>query len=209
MIKHILLLILFMYFGTLFSQDSIEYKKYDFEKLGIGMSPSAVMNIFPALQFSVDARMMERVNFTGELGYIFNGSYSNSWTQGIRVKSGFQYLISRRHTSGTTMGLLLLYRYSKENHEYKDYHSDAGYYELKEYKRNRQLYGMMLSLGTMSQYTEKIIFEFGGAIGLGHLEIRDDDGLSRSTGWFGYNGTGEFSIPLFSININFRYMINR
>ena len=206
-LRAVFILLIFLNVG-LYAQDTLEYNKYRYDKLAIGISPSSMLNNIGAFQISIDVGLTKRIRLSSELGYIYS-SNNGDFTQGYRIKPSFEVLLYGGDDFGFQMGVFGLIRNFTENRKIRQAQPER-YYEYTPVKRKKYLYGGGIAVSLLSRLTDNINMEIGAGLGNGKLTITDDKEInSFDFNWFfpTYDFAGEYSFPIIYFNFNFSYSI--
>ncbi len=204
----ILFLIFFISSIGLYGQDTLEYKKFGYDKLSIGVSPSSLLNSIEAFQMSVDFGLNSRVRLSSEIGYIFRSAFAKN-SYGYRLRPSIEALFYTADDFGFQIGGFCLIRNFTENRAIRVFHRER-YYEYIPVMRSKKVFGIGGSLAIVSQFSEKIKLETGAGLGFGNLIISDNkevDNFFRDRFTLVPDSPGKYDFTIIFFNINFSYSI--
>jgi len=122
-------------------EDEYEYIEYiSFEKYGIGITPSALVNIYGGIQISQDFGLSENLNISLETAYLYNLSF-NKPASGFRIKPGIQYMFWSEGITGLAIGINANYRNTTTTRLFRRIYWQENFEETRRVKRNRELIG--------------------------------------------------------------------
>jgi len=184
-------------------------------KYSIGISPSALLNVYEGVQISQDLRIAKGINLTLESAYIFSSSfYVDRKIEGVRLRPGIELLVNHRGEDALAIGLFYLKRYIKEDFSYLVKYFDYDFVRKVPVVKIKDLSGFGMNLDFKNKLTDRFRIDFGFGFGLGTLSIRDEivDGDNRELkykGWFVYDSVGKSFLPIVFFNINISYAISK
>jgi hypothetical protein len=208
MIKKIVFFLFFISVFRLHGQDTLEYKKFGYDKLAIGISPSSIFNNVGAIQFSVDARLTNRIRVSSEIAYIYNSSYSY-YTSGYRIRPSIEAILYAGEKKGIQLGAFTLIRNFSQDRKIKVRHPER-YNEYIPVKRSKKLLGAGISLSIVSKKPDRIKIETGGGLGIGAITITDEKDIAdvREERFFlSLDRVGKYGFPIIYFNFNISYSI--
>ncbi len=203
------IVLIFIINGSLCGQGAEKQEKLNYDKLAIGISPSSVFNNIKAIQFSIDVGLTNNFRFSTEIGYIYYSINSN-YTKGFRFRPTLEILAFANEEMGVQFGVFGLMRNFDEAKRGTVRHRSERYYEYIPYNKSKNLSGAGMAISLLFQLRNKFKVEIGGGLGAGNLKIVNDDDYDFSQEWFGFfsnDNSGEYSLPIIFININFSYPI--
>lgn len=171
-----------------------EAQKMTFPSQRIGITPSAFLNLFPAIQLNTDLAIKPKTNLSIEAGYIFD---SETDAQGLRVRPGIEFFLARSKNTAITYGLHAHFRYTAE---YRTVFGETRTNEFQRIyynnRRDRFYYGMALSANFLFKISNRWYLEIGGGAGVGSYQFVDHRALEL-------NERVDFRESLFTPNVSF------
>jgi len=184
-------------------------------KYSIGISPSALLNVYEGVQISQDLRISKGINLTLESAYIYSSSfYVDRKIEGIRLRPGIEFLVNNSEEDALAIGLFYLKRYIKEDFSYLVKYFDYDFVRKVPVVKIKDLSGLGMNLDFKNKLTDRFRIDFGFGFGLGTLSIRDEivDGDNRELkyqNWFVYDSIGKSFLPIVFFNVNISYAISK
>lgn len=186
-------------------------QEFEFPSSRIGITPTSLLNLFPAVQMSFDKGIRPRTNISLETGFVFNSSQN---AKGFRVRPGIEYIITRGEYAGLSIGLNCNYRYSLEYRNIIRETRTGQYIEILYNKRRSIHYvGLNFSSSLIFKLSKKWYFEIGGGAGLATYQVLDERPLmenerfQRREPFFTPNSTVTY-YPILYPHLNFSYAIS-
>lgn len=178
-------------------RDSLKNKVTNFRGWHAGFSPSAVLNIYPGLQMSLDYGLNNnRHIITNEVAMLFDlesGSFI-----GFRYKPGFDYVYARKRLSFSS-GLHLNFRYTSSPNSTFISRANGQYNQEVDFRRNLFMFGINLQLQFHVKVDKKSKIGFGFGFGPGLLKRSNkglpDQFLRQFNNQFFIGGTREGVFP--------------
>ncbi|WP_235299606.1 hypothetical protein [Portibacter marinus] len=145
-----------------------------FPKWRIGVTPTALVNLYPGLQMSIDKRLNERINLTCETAYLFT---SIEEQQGIRIRPGVEIFLARSSWVSYVCGVNLTHRFTRGQVVRPTIATNGEFNFLNYRKLETMLTGMNLSNQLLFKLNSRTYLEAGGGIGIGRLttELKGDE----------------------------------
>lgn len=200
---------------SLYAQDSEAKQLFTLPKYSIGISPSAFLNPYPAIQFSQDLQLNEWVGLSLETGYLnINFIKNESNTRdliGFRIRGGVEFLLSKGYNYSSHIGVFINYRHTEEYKQIQMWHNN--YIERLSYLAKGNLYSLGLSFTKINPLSKRIIISRALGIGLGQLKVTTDNKsplLDVNNNIFifpQYSNLGHYLYPIVFFNVNVSYRI--
>lgn len=151
-------------------QDSLDdeyeyYYVYDIPTYRLGISPTALVNYFPAFQLSHDFKVNDDVEFSIETGYVFTSAYGG---KGLRIRVSEEFYLFRNEYIGVFAGGALTNLFLFEKFEQTIELENAYFKEFTSF-RYKYLIGAYLT-GGFKWYLGKGVF-WENSIGIGVADI--------------------------------------
>lgn len=200
-----LFLLLFAVSANSQDKQKPKIREIEYEKLGIGVSLSALANLYPGGQVSLDTRINKDLNFSIEGAYIFAGANSTESTSGFRIKPGIQKIMYRFGENAFTAGFFIDYRYCDDNNSVTLDHWNENYRETVKFSTFSNVIGGLINVSSMIKLGDRFVFEFGGGGGFGYI-FRHSSYRNVNIFPFFETNEGRYLYPLICFNINFRYV---
>lgn len=201
------IIIVIIFFLTL-AKGNAQTDNFVFDKLTIGLTPTALMNPFSGLQFNCDLRLHRKLKTTFEAGYIFNSIHSEKGS-GYRIKFGVEFIVYQYNNSAMLLGINKIIRNVKEE-QFETIYYPERYSEKKYFERSKVLNGVQVSFGEIYKINDKLRLSFMLGIGAGNLVVSDSEEFNNNN-WnsfgFGFNTPGDYFYPVVSFNTKFMYSI--
>ena len=187
---------------------------FRYSKLEIGLSPSALTNIVPGIQVSIDKGVYTAplINFTLEMAYLFQYEDFNYYlTPSYRIKAGAEYMIYRYEHGTIASGIYFLRRSTTNIAEFTKKNYQLNFTKVEEYTHRETIQGALLgsSLRVQMPNNSRFSIEFGGAIGLGILSVRNSKSFSVPFFFYEWVIPKRYDAitPLVSLNFNISYRL--
>ena len=197
--KPVILFVLWVFAGTIGFSQSVISKHMTFRGLHIGITPSALVNVYPGLQMSMDYGLNEWLQITNELGAILDVSKT-----GYRWRPGILFSPLRGHFVSISLGLAYNDRKAYQTFEEHVLRAQGQFTELVKNTRKRSIRGAVLVSYLQFRLSEKLKMRIGGGLGSGiYHSVNLNDGSLVRDDFFPFisNGRG----PIFFTHLNFAY----
>ncbi len=143
------------------SGTNVDYIKMQLPEFRIGVSPSAILNGFPAFQLSGDYRLTDVSELSLEMGYIFNTGLQG---KGFRSRLSYEHFLHRGKHIGLFAGAALTTANVWEFVEYTVLYEEAYFREHVGFRR-RNMLGGFLTAGIKFELGGGAIMELSSALG--------------------------------------------
>jgi hypothetical protein len=174
-------------------------KLMEFPKTRIGITPSAFLNLHPAIQLSFDNRLSKKVNFSIESAFIFNSPEN---AKGFRLRPGIELFIARSSWVSLTGGVHLNYRYAVDNRSIASRSREGDFLRWNHNaKTATNRIGINFSENLMFRVSKRFYLELGSGLGFTH-HSNSISGIEfipqEDTNMIIFRGDNQFQIPDFS-----------
>lgn len=167
----------------------------------LGITPSAIINVFHGVQLSHKFQLTSRIRFDLETAYLFDrlGIFDKAFS-GYRIRPSIAFRFYENLHEGFDINLFYNYRKFRYFGEREFIRANGAYKEILQIERNTMLQGPGVMLN-YSIYEGKYSFSFGGGLGLGILDNAYNPGFQLNNGWFDQSGETEFLMFFFHFNV--------
>ena len=175
------------------SRDSIKIK------YSLGVSPSAIMNITPAMQVSQKIEFQNKIAFELHSGYIFSHiNINNENTKGFRLRPQLNITVHQDGPFNFDLYTFYNYRYFTATRTFDQLRANGAYTEELRGKRTTTLsgFGLGFELGfsELNSLVKKI--NFGLGVGWGSINNVYSDEIFEEVQFFGFDRSGVFPMPI-------------
>lgn len=204
--KFFIIILLCFFFSPLVGNsqavhDSIQHKERLTPKVILKWAPLSLIDIYSAVQFALEYRIGGRSTVQGEAGYIFPINILESGIRddyndmnGYRLRAEYRYYLSvkKNRTDGFYLApeLFFISINFDEKNVVKIPLNSVGdfYYQEKQFKVNKRIFGYHLKVGYQQMLTERLVIDFYGGLGVRHINFSSDqpleDWLNKSNSIF-------------------------
>jgi hypothetical protein len=170
----------------------------------LSVTPSAIVNITPALQLGHDLRINDRFSFGLETGYIFANSNNNDLNvKGIRLRPAFKFHIYKDGNDRTILYLFYNYKHYKADRFNEFRRANGAYTEKVKGIRETTFQGFGVGMDYKFNIEGQKYFKtnsFGVGVGMGRLTNEYSDNVRPSFFDFfifgPYSTNGSFLMPI-------------
>jgi len=180
-------------------------------KYSLGISPSAVLNLVPAIQLSHELTFNKVLSLGLETGFIFSHSnINNENTRGFRIRPELKFTVLRRNDFSIDLFAFYNYRYYKATRVVELNKANFAYTEEVRGDRNTTLEGRGLGMDfgfiNVDNFIKKINIGFG--MGLGNITNTYSDEIFEPQSIFfsGFSTSGSTEIPIAFFNISLYFL---
>lgn len=186
----------------------IEKKKH---YLRLGLTPSALLNIYPGLQINGAIVISDNFLFTAEAGRIFYSVTSNEDAiKGYRLRPGLRYYFSDQENSQFHISLAVNYRATNSER--------IGHFDvlniptvvISKFNQKRTLKGLATILGVDYWISSNMVLDLGLGLGYNRLITEDLNAPANSSRKFSsaikYDAPAQYDVPLFIFNVKVQYL---
>lgn len=170
-----------------------------------GITPSAIINIVPAIQLSHDICFSDVIAVGMETAYIFSHSnINNKGTKGVRLRPQLKFTVFRKNAFNIDLYSFYNYRYYKAIRVEKIERAGGAFTEevLGTRKTILHGYGMGIDFGffNSNDFVKKINMGFG--IGSGNINNEYSDPMFEPFTIFGFDRSGTERFPILFLHVN-------
>lgn len=191
-------IVIFQHHGISQSADTIKVQYH------LSITPSAILNITPALQLGHDLRINDRFSFGLETGYIFANSNNNDLNvKGIRLRPAFKFHIHKDGMDKTILYLFYNYKHYKADRFNEIRRANGAYTEKVKGTRETTFQGFGVGIDFKFNKEGQKYFKtnsFGVGVGMGSLTNEYSDNVRSSPLDFfifgPYSLNGSFLMPI-------------
>ncbi len=175
------------------SRDSIKIK------YSLGVSPTAIMNITPALQVSQKIEFQNKIAFELHSGYIFSHlNINNENTSGFRLRPQLNITLYQNNPFNFDLYTFYNYRYFASTRTFDQLKANGAYTEELRGKRTTTLSGLglgfELGFSELNSLVKKI--NFGLGVGWGSINNVYSDEIFEEFQFLGFDRSGVFPMPI-------------
>jgi len=143
------------------SEDREELPLLEIPAMRLGISPTAILNGFPAAQFSIDSRINDISEWSLETGYIFSSAYQG---KGFRLRGSYELYLFRTPYIGMFAGAAITNTNVWEYVQYTVLYEDTYFREHAGFRR-RSMLGGYLTGGFKFNLGQGVMLELSSGIG--------------------------------------------
>lgn len=181
----------------------------------ITYSPSALLNIFPGIQFGIEKFIANDITLELEVARLIpisternfraNGLSRFEMKSGYRVKLGFKKFIkSRLLILGT-----IYYRNTDHNFEEWVFREQGRFEELINYNSTKRLIGPTVGFGFTNKIKNSFYYETAVNIGLGSYKVTQtgvpEDVIMEDEIFTTYRNPGDYLFPIIGLSFKIKY----
>jgi len=180
--------------------------------IGITWSPSALLNIHPAIQFGIERKWKDGNAWEFEAAWIFPAEVKDRVrNSGHRQKLIYKIASPRRYSYN-----FMLYHRVINTSTTGDYLINGDY--LQQFNRHVTRRSINPAFGPSTHFhlSKRILGEFGILVGAGVIYVSEQndapEGSVLNTGLFNrqvFRNAGTYLYPLMSFNLKFKYVFHR
>ncbi len=207
--RYSLILFILLYASFFYAQKGIQ--GFVYPVYAVGISPSAFISVYPAVQVSQDFGIYKPFNISLESGYIYSTSYSDRDAYGFRLRPSVECYFGNVLSLRYSIGVFYSYRFTRDNYDFEIDHRDYSYIETGHIEKEKVLKGYGVQLGIRNDIDNRFYFEFNLGLGIGELIVEsnaDNFGIIESpSSLFVSNyrdGVYPRTILYFNINVSYR-----
>jgi hypothetical protein len=177
----------------------------------IGVTPSAFLNVYPALQMNAAVNLSYKIQFNMEGGLIIAGSaFNKAKTNGYRIRPALRWYVTEAAETRFHLSIAYNIRYTKSQRVSPFSLQNGGFIAAFPYEQERKVRGPAFLVGLDYWFNKRIVLDVGFGIGLGRLNIIDIDtppNSFKSSSSIGHDKPGKSNFPIFILNIRFQYAL--
>jgi hypothetical protein len=180
-------------------------------KYSLGISPSAVLNLVPAIQLSHELTFTKVLSLGLETGFIFShANINNENTRGYRIRPELKFTVLRSNDFSIDLFAFYNYRYYKATRVVELNKANFAYTEEIRGDRKTTLEGRGLGMDfgftNVDSFIKKVNVGFG--MGLGNItNIYSDEVFEPQFIFFsGFSTSGATEIPIAFFNISLYFL---
>ncbi len=200
-VKIILIIILFAYHFVDASNESDSTKI----KYSLGVTPSAILNIAPAVQLSHDVSFSKIFSLGLETAYIFSHTnINNENTRGIRLRPQLKFTLFEKNNINIDLYTFYNYRFFKATRVRELIKAGGAYTEEVRGTRETTLKGFGLGVDVGFSEVDNFLQKINIGIGLGSGNINNEysDQMFEPFNFFVFNQSGTNVIPILYLHLN-------
>ena len=215
-ISFVLLFCISVSYGQINSEKDVlneEASTYDPTSNGfhIGVTPSALLNIWMGYQFKAGYTFKDNYNYDLEVAYITLNA--NKPYNGYRIKNTFKYFITDTYSNTrTSIGIGYLYRSITETDYNASYAVFGGqYFQSGKSVLNSRLHGIFANIESMTNLDDHFFITGGAGLGVGTLNLSYDGGVPNGQLDRGFEilpilrDPGQRLLPVLLVHVSFGY----
>lgn len=206
----LIIVVCFVWISNFFVYGQYTNDTIAFERFSIGITPSAFLNVYSAVQLNFNFGLTKNLKAVLETGHIFYNMRSKN-SQGYRLKYGIEWMVKTSKYSSTVLGFNGIYR-KVEEVTYRSVSYPERYIQKFEIDLERELKGIQFTVGKYFKLNKNFSMSYAFGWGIGSLEVSDDSNLD-----FGdepivfnlYRNPGNYYFPIISFNLKYMYILAR
>ena len=178
----------------------------------IGLTPSAMFNIYPALQMNGAVNVSDHFQFNIEAGYVFYSLTSiEPSISGYRIRPALRHNVIRekKHQLHFTLAYNIRKTTSIRIEEFRILGENRS--EIAEFEHDKSLKGLVTMIGLDVKISENFIIDFGLGLGIGTLNVEDrnipEHGRRVLLPDEEYDAQGEYNLPITIVNLRIQYLL--
>ncbi|MGE5354988.1 MAG: hypothetical protein ACM3PT_02035 [Deltaproteobacteria bacterium] len=179
-----------------------------FERFSIGITPSALFNVYNAAQVNFNLGLTKKLKATAETGYVFNSLYSGkAW--GYRLKYGIEWILKARNNDAFIIGISGIYRQVEET-RFETVNHPERYREKVFFQRMKRMQGFQVSAGQIIKLNKKMRMSYLLGAGVGAINVNDVNSeldFTSRDGFLFFNNPGDYNFPVISFNVKYMYTL--
>lgn len=181
--RYVCAIVLISISGSVLGQKDSSVVRYS-----LGIVPSAIINMVPAIQLSHDLRVSQSIMLSLQTGYIFSSAnQNNKKTHGWRLRPEFRYTSYANGKAARDIYLFYNYRYYYATRVADEWRAGGAYTETVFGSRKNFLKGFGVGIDFYNLFGDNSIMKhsrFGFGIGLGGFSNEYSDTIFRPSGFF-------------------------
>ncbi len=174
--------------------------------LKIGITPSALVNVYPGIQLNVTYGWNEKFQIENEWAYLIK---IDPKTEGFRTRFLLKYYVHSR------LFVAMGYHHRKTSSNRIETFSrfNNSFNQIIEYKLEKVMNGIPLMIGTTGDISTKISYDLAFGFGIGKILVTEpgvpeDAELVNDTSVFEpYSTSGKYNFPLLIANFKVQYKL--
>jgi|JI7StandDraft_1071085.scaffolds.fasta_scaffold03480_4 hypothetical protein len=180
-------------------------------KYSLGVTPSAILNLVPAVQLSHELYISRRWSLGLETGYIFSHSNGNNEnTKGYRIRPELKLRVLNDKFLDLDLLMFYTYRYYQATRVAEIVKGNSAYIEEIQGIRKTTLSGGGLGLDFGMVYENSIIkkVNVGFAMGLGNISNQYSDEIiePQPNFFLTSSAAGNLDIPILILNVSLYFL---
>jgi hypothetical protein len=174
-------------------------------KYTFGITPSAVINVTPAIQLSHDISFSKYFSFGLETGFLFSHiNINNLNTRGFRLRPQLKVTVFDNNNFSVDFYGFYNYRYFEAKMVQEVVKAEGAYIEEVHGTRKTSLKGFGVGVDLGFSEVDNFLKKINIGIGLGRGNINNEysDQIFEPFSFFRFNQSGKIEIPMIFLHLN-------